>query len=354
MSNIELNETPVRTSKSFRINNIEIEDFELPEKLEEFKNVKVSEMGSKITISSEVDKAGLKYGLSDLLTNQVNKESNYKANIVVDCKTHKEVEIDFKLDKTNPNLAENIEITANEDTKSTIILKYETAEDVQAYHNAVIRAKAKKNAVLNVIIVNLMNELSNNFMAIQNEFEEDSKINYCIIDFGGKNSVTNYYSNISGERADNKLNTIYLGKNEQRFDLNYIVELYGEKSNIDIEVQGALKDNAKKNFKGTIDFKKGCKKATGNENENCMLLSDKAKSIALPMLLCSEEEVEGNHSSAAGKIGEKELFYIMSRGFELKEAMKLLVRAKFNKILEKVKNEELKKQILEEIDERLD
>ena len=63
-----------------------------------------------------------------------------------------------------------------------------------------------------------------------------------------------------------------------------------------------------------------------------MLLSDKAKSIALPMLLCSEEEVEGNHSSSAGKIGEKELFYIMSRGFELKEAMKLLVRAKFNKI----------------------
>ena len=38
------------------------------------------------------------------------------------------------------------------------------------------------------------------------------------------------------------------------------------------------------------------------------LLSDKAKSIALPMLLCSEEEVEGNHSSAAGKVGEKKLF----------------------------------------------
>ena len=59
------------------------------------------------------------------------------------------------------------------------------------------------------------------------------------------------------------------------------------------------------------------------------------------MLLCSEEEVEGNHSSSAGKIGEKELFYIMSRGFELKEAMKLMVRARFNKILENIKNEEV-------------
>lgn len=85
-----------------------------------------------------------------------------------------------------------------------------------------------------------------------------------------------------------------------------------------------------------------------------MLLSDKAKSIALPMLLCSEEDVEGNHSSSAGKVGEKELFYIMSRGFELKEAMKLMVRAKFNKILENITDEDLKQKILEEIDKKLD
>lgn len=85
-----------------------------------------------------------------------------------------------------------------------------------------------------------------------------------------------------------------------------------------------------------------------------MLLSDTAKSLALPMLLCSEEEVEGNHSSSAGKIGEKELFYIMSRGFELKEAMKLMVRARFNEILERIENEELKNQIIDEIEKRLD
>ena len=44
----------------------------------------------------------------------------------------------------------------------------------------------------------------------------------------------------------------------------------------------------------------------------------------------------------------------MSRGFELKEAMKLMVRARFNKILENIKNEELKDEILKEIDMRLD
>ena len=85
-----------------------------------------------------------------------------------------------------------------------------------------------------------------------------------------------------------------------------------------------------------------------------MLLSDTAKSLALPMLLCSEEDVEGNHSTATGKIGEKELFYIMSRGIEFKEAMKLMVRARFNKILDNIKNDEIKNEILQEIDSRLD
>ena len=84
-----------------------------------------------------------------------------------------------------------------------------------------------------------------------------------------------------------------------------------------------------------------------------MLLSDTAKSLALPMLLCSEEDVEGQHSTSSGKIGEKELFYIMSRGFSKKEAMKLMVKAKFNKILGSIKSEELREEIINQIDNKL-
>ena len=71
------------------------------------------------------------------------------------------------------------------------------------------------------------------------------------------------------------------------------------------------------------------------------------------MLLCSEEDVEGNHSSAAGKVNNKELFYIMSRGFSNLDSMKLIVRARFNEIIQKIENEELREEILEEIDLRL-
>lgn len=357
---MRFNETPIRTAKNFNINNIKLENIEIPEAITTFENITIIGDTSKINIEQNADNTNidLVYGLSNELTNQVKHGANQKIKLNINNTQNKkektEAEIDFKFDDENAALIDNIEITANENTKSTVIIKYTSNQENESYHNGIIKAKAEKNSELNIVVVNLMNTKSNNFLAIENDFEENAKINYTIVDFGGKHSITNYYSNLQGDNCDNQLNTIYLGKENQVFDLNYIGELRGKKSNIDIEVQGALKDTSKKHFKGTIDFKKGCKKATGNENEACMLLSDTAKSIALPMLLCSEEEVEGNHSSSAGKIGEKELFYIMSRGFELKEAMKLMVRARFNQILEKIENDELREEILQEIDKRLD
>lgn len=354
MISFKLNETPVRTSKNFNINNIKLDNISIPSNLNEFKNVNISEYSSKIQIKNEINKLDLKYGLHAELLNQVNELSNYKASITIDSKVNKDLTIEFNFDESNRALVEAIDIVANEGTKSTIVIKYNENQDIIGYHNGIIKATAKSNSNINIIVVNIMNEKSNHFLSIENTIEDSANINFYIIDFGGKNSITNYYANIKGKNADNKLNTIYLGKDNQLLDLNYIAELYGEKSNIDIEVQGALKDNAKKHFKGTIDFKKGCKKATGNENENCILLSDTARAIALPMLLCSEEDVEGNHSSSAGRVAEKELFYIMTRGFNYKDAMKLLVRAKFNKILEQIKDENLKDEILNQIDKRID
>ena len=44
----------------------------------------------------------------------------------------------------------------------------------------------------------------------------------------------------------------------------------------------------------------------------------------------------------------------MTRGISYKEAVKLIVKSKFNKIIERISDEELKDEILSEIDKRLD
>ena len=351
METLKINETPRRTSRNFNINNIKLENIEIPEKIEEFKNIEIKT--SKAIVETKIDEFTLNYGLGEVLENQVKKQSNKQIKLVIDEKEDESIEITFHLDNQNVSLLENIEIVAKPNSKATIIIKYLSDGNEKEYHNGIIRTIAEENANIDIVLVNLVNTSSSNFLSIENTLNKNSNIKYTIVDFGGKNSITNYYSNLLGDEANNKLSTIYLGGKDQVFDINYIAELRGKKSNIDIDVQGALKDNGKKNFKGTIDFKQGCKKSKGNESEYCMLLSDEAKAIALPMLLCTEHDVEGNHSTASGKVDKSELFYIMSRGLSYKEAIKLIVKARFNKIIDNIKNENIKKEILEKIDEIL-
>lgn len=384
MPDLRLNETPVRTAKNFNCNNIIIKDLEMQDGKADFNSVLIDIDNENIKTSEEISDVKLTYGLGNLLEEQVRKNSNKKIKLNINGVSKKESVIEFDFNQENIALIDNIEIIAEEGSKANIFIKYSSSQDKSCnntgcanitcskqsaskrdeannnvtennyYHNGIVRVYAKQNSDIKVTVINLLNEVSQNFLSIENEIDDNANLDFCIVDFGGKNSITNYFSNLVGEVSNNALNSIYLGKGEQLFDLNYIGVLRGKKSNMNIEVQGALNGNSRKHFKGTLDFKRGAKKSKGNENEFCMLLSDTSKAIALPMLLCEEEDVEGNHSTAAGKLGNKELFYIMSRGFTKKEAMKLIVRAKFNKILDTITKEDLKNEILREIDNRLD
>ena len=346
-----IKKTPVRTSKNFGINEVELKDFEFPKLISEYNGITIFGDTEKFEISENVSKNPLIYGNGKELENEVFEKAN--KNIKIEDLKSGILNIYFDLNDENLNLIDNIEINATSKSKTTIVIKYESDKDREYYHNGIIRLKALKSSKTEIVIINMLNDKSKNFLSIENEIEDNATVKYTIVDFGGKSSISNYYSNVLGENAKSDLNTIYLGNKNQLFDINYIVEVRGALSEANIEVQGALDENATKNFKGTIDFKKGCKKAKGNENEFCLLLSDTAKSKALPMLLCTEEDVEGSHSTAAGKADDDRLFYIMSRGISEKEAMKLIVKANFNKILENIKDEELKQKIIDEIDSKI-
>lgn len=343
---LKLNETPVKTSNNFLINNIEIDDLTLPKNLREFKNVNISSNNS--VISQDTIEKSLTYGNGKELEENIFNNAN--SRLKIEPKDDK-IKIIFDFDDENLELVNQIDIIGNQD--ADIIIEYKSSTDKECFHNGIIRTIAKDNCKLNVVVINLLNKNSKNFEAIENELYDNSNVNYTIIDLGGNISVSNYYANLIGENANNDLRTIYLGKEKEIKDLNYIVHLRGKKSIAKIDVQGAIDDNCKKNFKGTIDFKTGCKKAKGSENEFCLLLSEKAKSIALPMLLCTEDDVEGEHSTASGKIDTKILFYLMSRGLSFKESVKLIVKSNFDAIIERINDNELKDKVIDVIDEKL-
>ena len=61
---LKLNETPVRTCEHFKINNIILENVTIPEKIEEFKNIEITNKSTKININSSFVIACFPTGLS--------------------------------------------------------------------------------------------------------------------------------------------------------------------------------------------------------------------------------------------------------------------------------------------------
>ena len=200
----------------------------------------------------------------------------------------------------------------------------------------------------------MLDENANSFLAYENRLNENAKLTNVIVDLGGRNKISNYNTKLLGDCSYNEVKNIYLGAKNDTIDINYNIEAIGKSTKCNIESQGALKDSAKKNFKGIIDFKEGSTKSVGKENENCLILSEKARSRSLPVLLCHEEDVNGEHGISSGKPDKNKMFYMASKGISEADAKKLLVKANFNNILDAITNENLKSEINKRVDELVD
>lgn len=322
-----LNETPVRTSNNFRINDLNL-DLDINEKELSKLNIKGIEYKESIKTNFN-SKINLKHDNYRCLDIDITKDSNIEISSLL--------ETNYLIDQININLSKN--------TNSSILIKY----GGEGFHNLKICINANKNSVSNITVLNLLSKDSISFISFENSIDEESNIDINFIDLGGKIKVSNYYS-VLENRSTNTFNNIYIGKEKDILDINYYMLNKGEKTNSNIEIAGALFDESNKSFKGIIDFMEDSKNAVGYENENCLLFSDKAISKSLPMLLCHEEDVSGTHSVSTGKPDEDKLFYLKSRGISEDESKKLIMIGNFTKALTKVKNKE---EILEYIDEYL-
>ena len=105
----------------------------------------------------------------------------------------------------------------------------------------------------------------------------------------------------------------YLLQDDQRLDMNYVALHEGKRTNSEINASGVLKDASSKLFRGTIDFQHGSAESVGAEKEDVLLMGDDVVNQTIPLILCAEEDVEGNHGASIGELDEKTLFYLACR-----------------------------------------
>ena len=125
----------------------------------------------------------------------------------------------------------------------------------------------------------------------------------------------------------------YLARDTDVLDLNHVVRQKGERTRADIFESGALDGAAKKALRATIDLVHGAKGAEGAELESVLVLSDDVTNKTMPVILCDEDDVAGNHGATIGSPATDQIDYLRARGLTRDEAEALFVRAIFDDAL---------------------
>lgn len=236
-------------------------------------------------------------------------------------------------------------IKAEEDSELTVIILSSSdkkAGGLQALKTEIV---AGANAKVHLIKAQL---LGDDFVQIDETASyagENALVEVTHVVLGGAKTYVGTGSNLKEYKASFKSDLAYYTRGTQELDLNYIVLQYGKKTDCVMNVYGTMKDESKKTYRGTIDFKNGCAGSTGNEQEETLLLSPKVVNNSIPVILCDEEDVAGEHGASIGRLAEDMVFYMESRGVSRESAENLMARAKVQRIVNKIGDEKTVEQI---------
>ncbi len=180
-----------------------------------------------------------------------------------------------------------------------------------------------------------------------------SRVEFISADLGRGNFSANVEIDLVGDDSSAELESVYFGDGERKLDFNFVIRQRGKRTDATMNVRGALTDKADKIFRGTLDFIQGAKGSIGRELEEVIILSDKTRNRSVPLMLSHEDDVDGHHAVSVGRLDDEKIFYLMSRGLDKSEAERLIIEAAFNPVVEKITDENLRAQILENLQERL-
>lgn len=236
-------------------------------------------------------------------------------------------------------------ITAEEGSEVTVIMDYSSLPEAAGFSTVKTRLLAKANSKIHLVKVQL---LGKNYIQIDDTegvCEDNASIDVTQIELGGSKVFAQVKTDLSGYLSKFKSDTAYICTDSQFLDMNYLVNHHAEKTDTKMLVKGVVDKKAVKVYRGTIDFKRGCTDATGDEQEETLLMSPEAVNKSIPVILCDEENVSGTHGATLGRLGSDELFYMQSRGICEDEAKKMMTRAKVLSTASLIPDEELRSKI---------
>ena len=221
-----------------------------------------------------------------------------------------------------------IDVVAKEQARLDLVVALDSPTDGSGLVGSILRVFAAEHATVNVTCVQTLDD---SWIALDDTglfLDEGARINVQHTVLGAGASLTGLAGDLLGDTAKVTIDTDYLGAREQVRDFNYELRHRGRKTECEIDANGVLTGTSKKVYRGTIDLVHGCKGSTGTERETVLLANKGVDNKTVPVILCDEDDVAGNHGATIGHVRDEQLFYLACRGLDQQAAEDLFVRAK--------------------------
>ena len=211
---------------------------------------------------------------------------------------------------------------------------YTVFETLRAEKGLLVRTALHVEKDAKVRLVQIQNAAQGSLLRLETSGEcaENGQVELIQVLLGRGDVYSDGQFELNGNGAGFTAGIGYLGQKQQTVDMNLVVNHWGQKTTSEINAAGALKDDAQKIFRGTIDFKKGSAGSVGSEQETVLMLGDGVVNKTVPLILCAEENVVGNHGATIGELDEDTLFYFESRGISAVEAENIMARAAIERL----------------------
>ncbi|MCD8144239.1 MAG: SufD family Fe-S cluster assembly protein [Oscillospiraceae bacterium] len=249
----------------------------------------------------------------------------------------------------NTSSASCVCLYLKENTSAVVLMDYTAPLSAAGQGTVQTRIYLEKSAKLHLVQVQRVGRGFTFFNDIGAACQESARFELTQLILSGERSYTGCEIALEGADSSFDAGVAYALQQSDKLDMNYVVRHIGKRTNSNIDAAGSLQGNSAKLFRGTIDFVNGSAGAVGSEKEEVLLIDESCVNQTIPLILCAEEDVEGNHGASIGKPDEEVLFYLSSRGIPQEAAYALLIRAKLDAVAGRIPQDEFRQEILDAI-----
>ena len=244
-------------------------------------------------------------------------------------------------------------IIVEENARVEIIERHQSLKSHTGLTNSLTEIYAEKNSFIDYY--KIQNDLESSNL-IDNTFidqKRDSNVRVHTFSFGGKLTRNNLNFYHKGENIQSTLKGLTILEGDQHVDHNTLVNHAQPNCESHQDYKGIFSERSVGVFNGKILVDQIAQKTNAFQQNNNILIDNKAKVNSKPQLEIFADDVKCSHGCTIGQLNKEALFYLKSRGIPEKEAIALLTYGFANNVLKSVNIPSLKKRINSLISKKL-